>query len=147
MRRVQSEITIDANPEQVWTILTDFAAYPEWNPFITRISGPLEVGGKLTVRLQPPGGRGITFRPTVQTVEPRRHFGWLGRLLVPGLFDGAHEFLLTSTPDGGTHLLQRETFTGVLVSLFGRTLGQSSTGFDESNQALKTRAELRSTRA
>lgn len=141
MRQVQSEITIAATPEQVWAVLTDFAAYPSWNPFISQISGPLEVGRKLTVRMQPPGGRGMTFKPTVQAADPARHLGWLGRLLVPGVFDGAHEFLLTPTADGCTHLLQRETFTGVLVTLFGRTLQQTSTGFDQFNQALKTRVE------
>ncbi len=56
MRRVQSEITINATPGQVWAVLTDFAAYPDWNPFISRIEGSLEVGRKLTVRLQPPAG-------------------------------------------------------------------------------------------
>lgn len=141
MRRVQSEITIDATQDQVWAVLTDFAAYPSWNPFITQISGPLEVGRKLTVRMQPPGGRGATFRPTVQAAEPGRHLAWLGRLLIPGLFDGAHEFVLSGTTDGRTHLLQRETFRGVLVVLFGRTLTQTSTGFDQFNQALKTRVE------
>lgn len=147
MRRVQAEITIDARPEQVWSVLTDFAAYPEWNPFMPRISGPLQVGGKLTVRLQPPGGRGMTFRPTVQAVEPGRRFSWLGRLLVPGVFDGIHEFVLTPVGGGRTLMLQRETFSGILVTLFGRTLEQSSTGFDDLNAALKARVELQTVSA
>ncbi len=29
MGRVQSEITINATPGQVWAVLTDFAAYPD----------------------------------------------------------------------------------------------------------------------
>lgn len=143
MRHVQSEITIDATPEQVWAVLTDFAAYPDWNPFISRISGSLEVGRKLTVRMQPPGGRGMTFKPTVQAAEPGQHLGWLGRLIMPGVFDGAHEFVLTPTADGRTDLLQRETFSGILVALLARTVDQTSIGFDQSNQALKSRVERR----
>ena len=31
--KLQTEIEIDADADRVWTILVDFAAYPEWNPF------------------------------------------------------------------------------------------------------------------
>ena len=147
MRTVQSEILIDATPERVWEVLTDFAAYPEWSSFIATISGSLEVGGKLIVRVQPPGGRGMTFKPTLKHAEPARHLGWLGRVVVPGVFDGAHDFVLPPAGAGnggpavGTHVLQRETFTGVLVGLFRRTIDQTSVGFEEFNRALKGRAE------
>jgi len=126
----------------VWAVLTDFAAYPDWNPFISRIEGSLEVGRKLTVRLQPPGGRGLTFKPTVQAADPGRHLGWLGHLIVSGGVR-RREFALGPTADGRTHLLQRETFSGVLVALLGRTMEKTSSGFDQLNQALKVRVELR----
>ena len=32
-------------------VVTDFAAYPEWNPFIRRISGDLREGTRLEVRI------------------------------------------------------------------------------------------------
>jgi len=95
----------------VWAVLTDFAAYPDWNPFISRIEGSLEVGRKLTVRLQPPGGRGLTFKPTVQAADPGRHLGWLGHLIVSGGVR-RREFALGPTADGRTHLLQREPSAG-----------------------------------
>jgi uncharacterized protein YndB with AHSA1/START domain len=40
----ESEREIEAPPDVVWRVLTDFAAYPEWNPFIVRIGGDLTVG-------------------------------------------------------------------------------------------------------
>lgn len=141
MRRVQSEITIDAAPERVWAVLTDFAAHPGWNPFITQIDGLPQVGRKLTLRARSPRGRGMTFRSTVGAVDPGRHLGLLGRLLVPGLFDTVHEFVLTPTADGRTHLLQSETFSGVLVALLGKAVQQASTVAEQLNQALKTRVE------
>jgi uncharacterized protein YndB with AHSA1/START domain len=33
VRELRSEIEIDAPPERVWAVVTEFAAYPEWNPF------------------------------------------------------------------------------------------------------------------
>jgi uncharacterized protein YndB with AHSA1/START domain len=59
-RLLHTEVVIDAQAEAVWAILTDFAAYPGWNPFIPRISGGLESGARLEVELAPPGGRATT---------------------------------------------------------------------------------------
>jgi uncharacterized protein YndB with AHSA1/START domain len=52
MRELRREIVIDAPPERVWAAVTDFAAYPEWNPFIRRISGELREGARLEVRIR-----------------------------------------------------------------------------------------------
>ncbi|HRV60085.1 MAG TPA: SRPBCC domain-containing protein, partial [Solirubrobacterales bacterium] len=90
----------------------------------------------------PPGGREMTFRPTVLKVETGRELRWRGRLLVPGIFDGEHCFRLT--PAGpGTRLEQGESFTGLLPRFMSVTLGQTERGFNELNQALKERAEAR----
>jgi len=70
MHEILSNIDIAATPERVWSILTDLVAYPDWNPFIRSINGHIETGKKLTVSIQPVGGRAMTFRPTVLRAEP-----------------------------------------------------------------------------
>ncbi|MBI2494818.1 MAG: SRPBCC domain-containing protein [Candidatus Rokubacteria bacterium] len=82
-------------------VLTDFPAYPAWNPFIRRIAGAARPGARLAVHIQPAGGRGMTFRPTVLVAEPDRELRWRGRLLVPGLLDGEHAFVIEPRGDGG----------------------------------------------
>ncbi len=141
MKVLHREIEIDAPPDRVWAVLTDFDRSPEWNPFVTELDGVPEVGARLRVRLAPPGGRGITLKPRVTAVEEARTFEWLGRLLVPGIFDGRHRFELEPTPTG-TRFTQHETFTGVLVPLLARSLDTHTVaGFDLMNAALKARVE------
>ena len=140
MKELRTEIEIDASPERVWGVLTDFGSYPEWNPFIRRIGGEPVVGRRLEVRIEPPEGRGLTFKPSVRNVEPNRELAWLGHLLLPGIFDGEHHLELEPR-DGGTLFVQREEFRGILVPLFGGGLEKTRRGFEQMNAALKRRAE------
>ena len=39
MKEIKTEIIINSKPEKVWSILTDFKNQPNWNPFISNISG------------------------------------------------------------------------------------------------------------
>ncbi|RBY87776.1 SRPBCC domain-containing protein [Blastococcus sp. TF02A-30] len=146
MREISVTTSIAAPPQVVWAELTDTGSYGTWNPFIPELSGELREGARLRVRIVPPGGSGMTFRPTVTTVEEGHRLAWLGRLGVPGLFDGTHSFTLTPRADGGTDLTQREEFRGLLVPLFGGTLAKTEAGFAGMNEALKVRAEERGRR-
>jgi hypothetical protein len=145
MKVLHSEIEIDAPAERVWRMLTDFASYPQWNPFIRTISGQPTKGERLEVRIEPPGGRGMTFKPKVLTAEPNRELRWLGHLLVPELFDGEHSFIIQPLEENRVRFVQREAFKGVLVPLFARSLDENTQrGFEEMNRALKERAEAAS---
>ncbi len=141
MRELRREVEIDAPPERVWAVVTDFAAYPEWNPFIRSISGEIHEGAKLEVRIEPPGARAMTFRPTVRTVETSRELRWLGRLLLPGVFDGEHSLRVEPLNGGRSRFVQSESFRGLLVGLFKGTLAKTETGFEQMNTALKARVE------
>ena len=140
--QLHTEIEIEAPTEVVWDVLTDLEQYADWNPFIVEAAGSATVGERLTNRLQPPGGKAMTFRPTVTEVEKHRSFEWLGRLGLPGIFDGRHRFELRSTPADGTALVHTEQFTGVLVPFMKSSLDtNTAAGFDAMNTALKARAE------
>jgi hypothetical protein len=126
----------------VWQVLTDFASFPQWNPFIRRATGEVRVGARLDVYIQPSGASGSGFKPTVLKVEPNRELRWLGQLLMPGLFDGEHVFLIEPLEEKRVRFVQREVFNGMLVPLLARSLDTNTRrGFDEMNQALKMRVE------
>jgi hypothetical protein len=142
MKEIHTEIEINAPAEKVWQVLTDFAAYPEWNPFVRRGEGEISVGARLHIYIQPSGGKGMSFRPTVLVADPNREFRWLGHLWLPGLFDGEHSFVIKPLGDGRVRFVQREQFGGLLLPLLSKMLdGDTRRGFEEMNRALKLRAE------
>jgi hypothetical protein len=138
---IHTDVEIAASPEKVWAVLSDFESYPEWNPYITSIKGEPKAGTKLEVTLQAKGKKPRTFKPEVTQAEPGRVFEWLGHLGVKGIFDGRHHFELEAT-DNGTHFVQREEFSGILVLPILKMVRESTEGgFHLMNRALKERAE------
>jgi hypothetical protein len=134
VKELRSQIEIEAPAERVWQVLTDFAAYPEWNPFIRRVNGRPELEERLVVRMQPSGMRGMTFRPTVTKAEPGRELRWLGHLFVSGIFDGEHIFEIEVLDRVRILFIQREVFKGLLVPLLARSLDRDTQrGFEEMN--------------
>jgi hypothetical protein len=141
MRTVSSEIEIAAPAGPVWDVLTNMERYPEWNPFIRELQGTLQVGERLNVRIQPPGGRAMAFRPIVRSFVPERELVWLGHLVIPGLFDGEHRFSIQPLEEDRVRFRQAETFRGLLVPLTQSILNRTRRGFEAMNRALKERAE------
>lgn len=141
-RQIHTAIDIAAPPELVWDVLTDWSAYPRWNPFIVGLHGRLSPGARLVVTVVPGGGRHFTFRPRLVELEPGRSLAWQGRMGVPGLFDGRHYFQVEALADGACRLIHGEDFSGLLSPLLrGALLDGVQHGFDCMNQALKTRAQ------
>lgn len=137
-----TSINIQANVNEVWKTLTDFEKHYSWNPFIRSIKGDVQVGKKIRVHLGRANTKGMKFNPTVEILEPNKIFQWQGHLLIKGLFDGQHRFELKQIDEQNTLLIHSEKFRGILVPLFKKSLEQDTRiGFEEMNEALKTRVE------
>jgi hypothetical protein len=142
MHQIETEIDIAATAQRVWSILTDFTAYPEWNPFIRSIEGVLGKGQRLKVAIQPEGARAMTFRPIVLAAVADHEFRWCGRFVLPGIFDGEHYFHMLPGAPGSVRFVQGEKFSGLLVGFAKAGLdSKTKAGFIAMNQALKARAE------
>jgi hypothetical protein len=141
-KQLRSQIDINATPEDVWQVLSDFGSYPQWNPFITRAEGEAKPDSRLVLRMQPVGARGTTVRPTVVEAAPGHRLRWQGRLGMPGIFDADHTVTITPREEGGVRLSQDEHFRGLLVPLLARSLDRhTQPAFEAMNAALKHRAE------
>jgi hypothetical protein len=142
MREISTEIEIAASPARAWDVLTRFDAFPEWSPFIRKVSGELREGARLEVFIQPPGRRGMTFRPVLVRVRPLQELRWLGRLWLPRVFDAEHAFTIEDLGGDRVRFVQRERFRGALVPLLWWSLERDiRRGFEDMNRALKRRVE------
>ena len=141
MKTIETEIRIIAKPEKIWAVLTDFERYPEWNPFIKSISGMKRVGEQLYVTIQPPESSAMSFKPIILRFDENKEFRWKGKLFIKGLFDGEHFFILADNRDGTSTLTHGEKFSGLLVSLLGKTLENTKKGFVLMNEAIKVKSE------
>lgn len=142
MSELYAEVEINASAEKVWGILMDFDRYPEWNPFIKSIQGSSEIGSRLKVVMQPEGRKPTTFKPRVLVNQPNEEFRWLGKLLIPGIFDGEHIFFIEALDEGRVKFVQQEYFKGKLASLLLKSIGDvTQQAFEAMNHALKQRAE------
>ena len=126
----------------MWSILSDFNNYKNWNPFIKSVEGKVEEGKKFKVTIQQPNSKPLTFSPKCLKFEESKELRWLGHLLLPGIFDGEHIFELMETKDGNTVFIHRENFKGILVPFIWKSLNKDTrNGFELMNHELKMRVE------
>lgn len=142
MHEIRTNIEIKASAGLVWAILTDFAAYKRWNPFIRSVFGKAQTGNSILVTLHPQGAGSTVFRPTLTHVREPRELRWLGRWAMPWLYSAEHRFSIEPLPDGGVRFVQTQRYRGVLIPFLRRRLQRTAApAFHAMNAALKTRAE------
>jgi len=136
-KEIITEINIDATPEKVWQVLTDFDNYPNWNPFVSKLTGEVKEGNTIKVSLP-----GMNFKPKVLAFDEPKEFRWLGHLFIKGIFDGEHMFMIKNNPDGTVTFQHGEKFRGILVPLFSKMLDTKTVqGFKKMNEKLKQLCE------
>jgi len=134
---VHADVLIDRPPADVWKFLSNRAAYPDWNPFITRVEGTI-----IRIVLGT-GSDAAVFEPTVLLVRPDQDLCWRGSVWVRGLFDGKHCIHLMAVA-GGTHLEQTEEFSGLLVGWLTKdVIEDTRRNFQAMNAAVKQRVETK----
>ncbi len=141
MKEIRTEIIINASKEKVWSILTSFSDYPEWNPFIRSLEGQAVKDTRLVATLQLKDRKPMVFKPVVTVSDEKKRFEWLGTTAL-NVVNGRHYFILEEISEKQIKFVHVEQFTGILASPFHKKLaGPTRAGFVEMNKALKDRAE------
>jgi len=141
-RHIDTEIEIAANPQRVWTVLADFARYPEWNRFLLWVEGRLEEGAQIRFRFELPPGFRMQARATVLKVEPQRALIWAGHFLCPRLFRAEHYFVIEARDASRVRFRHGEIFSGLLLPLAWLVLRKHGPSvYNGMNVDLKRRVE------
>lgn len=137
-KRIHSEIVIDASPDEVWGVLTDWERLPEWSPTLQSVQGDVRDGQRVKCVYN---FRGNLFKPEhVLLYSPGKEFGWSDPIL-PGLTD-RHMFRVEALEDGRTRFVQEDEVRGVLSPVLGwYFLNEMLTSYPSFNEALKLRVE------
>lgn len=139
MKEYHTEIVIDAPREKVWGVLTDFDAYPEWNPLVEWLKGDLREGGAIEMFIKP---LDRSFKATLKTFKDGTEFAWLGVQGAAWIVSGEHYYRLEDVDASTTKLLHGEYFRGIGTAFIGRSLlERMESTFNEHNRALKERVE------
>lgn len=142
MQHIHTSVDIDAPALLVWAILTDFAAYKRWNPFIRAILGKPSNGNALQMILQRNGRPPMSMSSTLTCLREPSELRWRRRRSLAGLFATEHQFRIESLPAGGVRFHQTEQIEGLFASLLGRGRQRTTEeDFHAMNHALKARAE------
>jgi hypothetical protein len=146
---LQTQVEINAPARDVRAILYDFADYPKWNPYITKVDGTVAEGNQIFLTLKPEGKPEITGGATILSAT-EDHLSWEGSGLsgiesgsismsIPGILSARHDFVIQELGPDRTLFLNTDKMSGAAVPVFD--LKPIKAGLDAMNEALKKRAE------
>ncbi|MFD8415044.1 MULTISPECIES: SRPBCC family protein [unclassified Streptomyces] len=116
---VRLDTTVRAPLARLWDLHTDIAAWPDWNPDITRAepTGPLAVGAVFRWHTH-----GLDITSTVLELVPGRRIVWGGP--AHGI-DGIHVWTFEETADATVTVRTEESWSGAPVDAEPEALGQA----------------------
>ncbi len=142
--RIVTETPIQADAAIVWSILSDFEGYPDWNPFIRMAAGALAPGEAVRFRFALPSRLKVPASGVITCCEPGRELRWAGHMLSPLVMRADHFFILEPAGPGRIVLVHGEHLGGVMAAMLLAGLGwHLRQAYQCMNLALKSKAEKR----
>lgn len=142
IRKVSTQIHINATPDRIWEILVDTENYPCWNPFIRKISEKQIPGAYIKLSISVFPGTALRLYARLKTFKPGKTLSWTGPFSIPGIFHVEHLFRIA--PDGKSSVLfiHEELFSGAIGLIMGSFINAKFKHlYHNMNIALKMRAE------
>ena len=139
---VSTEIEIDATPEQVWKVLTDWNKLKEWSSsFIGISTDKMEKGEPFISYFKNPiSGKPIELEHVCTDYEEGKKFGWSGDII--GQNKDHHVYSLEPTQSGTTIFRQEDGLHGPHSKFFNLLAKHKMTAmYKRFNKELKMRVE------
>ena len=136
---VHTEIEINATPEQVWAVMTDFDTLSEWSNGLIAYEGKFQDG--VEARIVYRVNRFFKIDLVRRIKVDKWMFGWYGPYIGIGVDD--HEYRVEPLDSGQrTRFIQSDMAASLLGKFLGRAIVNFDVGvFDSFNQVLKERVE------
>jgi hypothetical protein len=133
----KAETQIAADPQTVWSVLSDLEGWPRWNEKVRSVSlsGPLAAGSTFQWKTGPG-----TIKSTLGEVDPLRKIAWSGHTM--GI--QAIDVFRLEARDGGTFVTEEESWDGFTVRLLSRRMQETlQASIDKGLRSLRYEAEQR----
>ncbi|CAN5552131.1 SRPBCC domain-containing protein [soil metagenome] len=117
-RAVEHRIGVQAPADLVWEVISDFAAWGQWNPVHPRIEGEMRIGTTLTVAFVSEG-EVVTLKPIVQDWVPYEQLHWRTKRL-KGFVTAIRYIEIDKKGDESSIFSNGELFIGPLVRFVSR---------------------------
>ena len=111
VKRVHTELNLDAAPEEAWALLTDFPSWSTWNPVIVQIDAEPGLGGEVAFQIRIDPAEPANLDANFSIWEEGRGFAWAAGL--PGLFTGEHRLRVEPLDGDRSRLIHEEDFGGL----------------------------------
>jgi hypothetical protein len=129
---VHTELFIEAEPEEIWSVITDAKNYERWNPVIIKAIGEYKHGAKIRNTLAEPGKKPVEVTSRVEIYEEPYHLNQFGGYV--GIITFDHHYELEKV-QGGTKVKQWEVYTGFYVHFWDSSWVEAS--YQHVNAALR----------
>lgn len=136
-------VQINAPIEHVWNVLTNFPAYPEWNPFTVAIETSMDVGSDVILHIQQGKNNIVKRRFRLETLDSPQLLEWsLPKLGHPMLLNAWRIQRLTPVSADSCNYQTSDTFRGLLAGQIYKLQGAwVEKNFIRLASALKARCE------
>lgn len=143
MWQQQFQVTIDAPPEAVWSVLTDLARYGEWNRYATSARGDLRLGGEVEIVVRLGDGQ-QRVNNRVTDISPNQRLCWESLNWYRVLVYGVRCRILEPGLNGTTLFREVEAMHGPLANVIKTFMAtQMLDGLRRECESLKAEVERR----
>ncbi|MDE0855092.1 MAG: SRPBCC domain-containing protein [Nevskia sp.] len=146
---IDATLEIDAPAELVWSVITDFPRYADWNPFLRDCSTTLKPGDPIDLQVQLFGATPRPQREWMLTHTPGREFSYRMKPAPLGALRSRRSHTVSALGPGRCRYESHFELAGWLQPLVRGLLGgKLEQGFAGMTAGIKSRAEtLRGKRA
>ena len=135
-KSAHTEITINAYPEKVWSVISDGSKYNQWNSVINDLEGELVEGKKVNFTFNQNEGKSYPISAEIKEIQENRLLNQFGGTVGVMTFD--HRYIIEELNEA-VKVTIHEDYRGIMVPFWSPSDVQLA--YERLNEELKKRCE------